>query len=170
MVKDPTIIDWLTTDKREEVMRAIAGFMMLLLVGCAHMDHPMNAAGERQPVADAAAGWVAAYNSRDLARIVAYYEKDAVFWGTTSATLRTTPEQIAEYFKNVSQRPDARVSIVDQEIRVTGDMAFSAGTYTFTDIRDGKSVANPSRFTFVFRKRDGQWRLVHHHSSRIPAP
>lgn len=151
-------------------MRAFLLAMLLVLAGCSATGGLRGGAGEEQRVKDAASGWVAAYNSRDPARIVAYYEKDAVFWGTTSSKIRTTPEQILEYFKDAPKRPDARVAIVDQEVRVAGDMAFSAGTYTFSDTRDGKPVTNPSRFTFVFRNRDGQWRLVHHHSSRMPAP
>jgi uncharacterized protein (TIGR02246 family) len=153
-------------------MRKVAALMLsLLLFGCVSVsvEHHGNTLTGRQGVADAVSGWAAAYNSRDVARIVAYYERDAIFWGTTSPTIRTTPEQITEYFKDAPKRPAARVAIIDQEIRVSGDMAVSAGSYTFTDLRDGRNITNPSRFTMVFRMRDGQWRLVHHHSSRMPS-
>jgi uncharacterized protein (TIGR02246 family) len=125
---------------------------------------------ERQRVADAASGWVAAYNSRDPARIAAMYEPDAVFWGTTSTTIRTTPAEVLDYFKDAPKRPNARVAITDQHVRIVGDMAFSAGSYTFSNTVDGKTTSDPSRFTLVFRYRDGQWRLVHHHSSRVAPP
>lgn len=114
--------------------------------------------------------WVAAYNSRDPLRIAETYDHDAVFWGTTSATIRQSSGDIFEYFKDAAKRPEARVMITDQNIRLSGDMAFNSGTYLFTDIRDGKRVENPSRFTFVFRMRKGRWAIVHHHSSRVPAP
>jgi uncharacterized protein (TIGR02246 family) len=156
--------------KRMAMVKALATLLLAILMGCAAQGEHRGSANERQRVADAASGWAAAFNSRDPARIAAFYEKDAVLWGTTSPVIRTTPEQIYDYFKDSPKRPDARVAIIDQVIRIDGDMAFSSGSYIFTDVRDGKPVSNPSRFTFVFRLRDGQWRLVHHHSSRMPSP
>jgi len=111
---------------------------------------------------------VAAYNTRDPARITSLYDQEAVLWGTSAKTVSPTPAAIAEYFKDAKKRPDARVALGEQHIRVYGDMAISTGYYTFTDMRDGKSVTNPSRNTFVYRYRDGNWLIVDHHSSRVP--
>jgi hypothetical protein len=91
-----------------------------------------------------------------------------VLWGTSAKTVSPTPASIAEYFKDAKKRPDARVTLGEQHIRVYGDVAISTGYYTFTDVRDGKSVTNPSRNTFVYRYRDGKWLIVDHHSSRVP--
>ena len=151
-------------------MRWIAiGTSALVLVGCAVTGG--NAPGaSRASLAEATAEWVAAYNSRDGARIAGLYDRDAVLWGTVSASLRADPAGVADYFKDAPKRPDARVSISRQEDRVYGDIGVSTGTYTFTDVRDGKNVTNPARFSFVFRKRAGRWLIVDHHSSRLPAP
>ena len=83
----------------------------------------------------AVAAWVAAYDSRDPARITAQYAPDAVFWGTSSTTVRTTPAQIAEHFKNAATRTDARASIGEQHIRVYGAFAYANGYNTFSDAR-----------------------------------
>lgn len=125
---------------------------------------------QAREVADATSAWVAAYNSRDPSRITAMYDPEAVLWGTTSATIRATPAAIADYFKDAAKRPDARVNVTDQNIRVVGEMAVNTGTYTFADVREAKAVSNPARFTFVFRNRDGRWLIADHHSSRVPAP
>ena len=153
-------------------MRAIGAILAVaMLAACAAAgDTRDDGARRNREVAEATAAWAAAYNSRDPARITALYDADAVFWGTTSATIRTNPAAIADYFKNVGSRPDGRVAIIDQQIRVDGDTAFNAGSYTFTDMREGKDVTSPARFTFIFRSRGGRWVIVHHHSSRIPAP
>ena len=153
-------------------MRVLAALLVTgLLAGCTG-SHALRGdeASQKQQVMDAANAWVAAYNSRDPARIAAMYEPDTVFWGTTSTTIRTTPAEVFDYFRNAAQRPNARVAITDQHVRIAGDMAFSAGSYTFSNTTDGKSTSEPSRFTFVFRQRDGQWKLVHHHSSRVAPP
>jgi uncharacterized protein (TIGR02246 family) len=144
-------------------------FALLLLVQVFACASVPQAQPDEASIRGAVQAWADAYNSRDTARIVAVYAPEAVFWGTTSATIRTTPAAIQDYFKDASKRPDGRVMIGDQHVLIAGDMALSAGSYLFTDIRDGKRVENPARFTFVFRRNGSRWDLVHHHSSRVPA-
>lgn len=152
-------------------MRTISIFLLSLgLAGCsAHMT-VRTGEGAAAEVNAATAAWVEAYNSRDPARIVALYDRDAVLWGTAAPVIRTTPEAVADYFKDAGKRPNARVAIVEQNVRVIGDAAVSAGAYTFSDVVDGKPNSRPSRYSFVYRYRDGKWMIVHHHSSRMPAP
>jgi uncharacterized protein (TIGR02246 family) len=119
-------------------------------------------------VAAATDAWREAYDSRDPARIIALYDPEAVFWGTTSQTIRPTPDAIAEYFQDAGARPNARVTFGELYIRVYGDVAINSGDYTFTDVRDGNPVTTPARFSMVFANRDGTWLIVDHHSSRVP--
>jgi uncharacterized protein (TIGR02246 family) len=146
-------------------MRLLLLLMIFLLTACA-APNPTSEGSVQQQISDATAKWVSAYNSRDGARIASMYEPDAVLWGTGAATISPTPAAISDYFKDAGKRPKARVEIVEQHIRVLGDTAFSTGRYTFTNYDGEKAVQSPSRFTFVFHKRNGEWRIVHHHSSR----
>ena len=150
-------------------MRAFTlAFSVFLLSACASHNTAGGSSGAKDQVAAATAAWVAAYNTRDPARITALYDREAVLWGTSAKTVSPTPAAIAEYFKDAKKRPDARVALGEQHIRVYGDVAISTGYYTFTDMQDGKSVTNPSRDTFVYRYHDGNWLIVDHHSSRVP--
>ena len=108
-------------------------------------------AAERAAVEQAAHAWTEAYNTRDPARIVAFYEPDAVFWGTSIKVIATSREAVAEYFKNAAKRPDARAKIGEQHARVYGDVGFTSRYNTFTDVRDGKPTVNPARFSMVFQ-------------------
>jgi uncharacterized protein (TIGR02246 family) len=151
-------------------MRSALVLLALLLAGCAGPGGTGEDAGSpEKQVTRATAAWAAAYNSRDPGRIAAMYEPDAVLWGTSAKTIAPTPAAVTEYFKDADKRPDAYVVIGEHHVRVYGDVAFSSGYYTFNDTRDGKPVVSPSRFTMVFQRRNGEWRLVHHHSSRVPA-
>jgi uncharacterized protein (TIGR02246 family) len=125
-------------------------------------------AGPKEDVAAATQAWVAAYDSRDPARITALYDPEAVFWGTSAKTVSANPGAIAEYFKDAGKRPNARVTLGEQHIRVYGDVAVNTGAYTFSDVRDGQNVTTPARYTFVYQQRDGKWWIVDHHSSRMP--
>ena len=141
--------------------------LWLALVGA--MVPVVAVAAAQDDVPAATRAWAEAYNSRDAQKILALYAPDAVFWGTSSPTLRDTPALIGDYFKNSPSQPNARVELEEFKVRVWGDTAASTGSYTFTDLRDGQAVRRPARFSFVFHKQDGRWMIVDHHSSSVPA-
>jgi uncharacterized protein (TIGR02246 family) len=115
--------------------------------------------------------WVEAFNSRDPKRITALYAPEAVFWGTTAKTIAASPGEIWTYFKDAGQRPDTRVTIDSERVRVYFDVAIASGAYTFADVNAGVTTnVRPARFTFVFRRAGERWVIVEHHSSRVPEP
>ena len=104
----------------------VAAFVVLIS-SCASHTTTGGSSSAKDHVASATAAWVGAYNSRDPARIVVLYDQEAVFWGTSAKTVSTTPAAIAEYFKDAKKRPDARVTLGEQQIRLYGDVAISTG-------------------------------------------
>ena len=143
-----------------------SAFLILLLSACASVAPDQQTA--RDQIAAATKAWQAAYDSRDPKVIVSMYDAEAVLWGTTAKTIAPSPAAIWEYFKDAASRPNARVVIGEQHIRVYGETAFNSGYYTFTDVRDGQVVPRPARFTLVFHIKAGQWLVVAHHSSTMP--
>ncbi|HEV8643554.1 MAG TPA: DUF4440 domain-containing protein [Methylomirabilota bacterium] len=98
-------------------------------------------------------------------------DAEAVLWGARSLTLRDTPATVRDYFKILRTVPPSyKVALGEQRIRVYGDIAINTGTYTFSEIRDGKPITPPARFSFVYRNHGGRWLIVDHHSSAVPAP
>ena len=58
-----------------------------------------------------------------------------------------------------------------RDIRVIDeDTAMDAGIYTFTLTEAGKSRQVQARYTYVYEKLDGEWKIVLHHSSAMPEP
>jgi uncharacterized protein (TIGR02246 family) len=130
-----------------------------------------DAAADNTAIEAAIAAWADAFNSRDPKRVVALYDSEAVFWGTTSQVLRATPTEIADYFKGMPDRPQARCVLGEHRTRRFGEIAVSSGYYTFSNPRaDGTVESSPSRFSFTYRLRNGTWWIVDHHSSRMPPP
>ncbi len=149
------------------MLRLIAVACLLLTGSVAHA----NDDAVQKEVIAATAAWADAFNARDARRIAALYADDAVFWGTISPTIRTTPEAVLEYFTNsTTKRPNLRIAIGEQHVRVYGDSAINSGYYTSRNVQDGQEIITPMRFTFVFHQRGGRWMIVSHHSSRMPAP
>ena len=123
----------------------------------------------REPdIAAATAAWVEAFNSGDAARIASLYDPQAVLIGTTAKQPVTGTAAITAYFRQAAGNASARVALAEHKARGYGDVAVDSGLYNFFFVRDGKPLLVPARYTFVYRKRDGIWLIVEHHSSRVP--
>jgi uncharacterized protein (TIGR02246 family) len=116
----------------------------------------------------ATAAWVDAYNSRDPARIASLYDPDAVLIGTSAQKPAVGRAAIAAYFGDAASRPSARVALGEHRARVYGDIAVDSGLYNFFEAAGASATLTPARYTLVYRKRDGKWLIVEHHSSRVP--
>lgn len=129
-------------------------------------DGAAQASSDETGALDVIDAWIVAFDARDPARIAALYAPDAVLWGTVSQKIRTTPEAVLAYFEeSATNRPRVRMQLGERHLRMMGDAAFVAGDYTAIDPGD---VVMPLRYTFVLEKRDGVWKIVSHHSSRMP--
>ena len=148
---------------------ALIAIAALALVAPARAQTP--ASSSQNGVSAALGAWVEAFNSRDPRRITALYAPDAVFWGTTAKAIAASPGEVWAYFKDAGQRPDTRVTIDSEHVRVYGDIAIDSGAYSFSDLKAGVTGnVRPARFTFVFRRDGDRWVIVDHHSSRVPEP
>jgi uncharacterized protein (TIGR02246 family) len=125
-------------------------------------------AGPAEDVAAATKAWTDNFSSHNLEGLLALYDPEAVFWGTSSPTIRDTPELVRDYFKGVPTST-MTVAVTDSRVRVLGNVAVNSGVYTFAAIRNGQPDPRPARFSFTYRLRDGRWLIVDHHSSSVPA-
>jgi len=145
-------------------MKTLAATLMLL----AGTLPPAAFADDRSDVEAATGRWIEAFNQRSSTGIVALYAPDAVFFGTSSPALRDRPELVREYFKGLATLGGSVISMGEHRVQLFGRLAINTGFYTRTEMRDGKEVKSPARFSFVYEKRGGQWLIVNHHSSALP--
>lgn len=61
-----------------------------------------------------------------------------------------------------------QVAIKDPVIRVTGDLAYETGTESGNGTIAGEPVSFALRVTNVYRREDGTWKIVHHHTDKSP--
>lgn len=52
----------------------------------------------------------------------------------------------------------------------SGDLAFWTGYQIASVNREGKTIPMTIRITEIFRREDGQWRMVHRHASMAKSP
>lgn len=75
----------------------------------------------------------------------------------------------ADYLKELSSRTRANQAIGNQdvEVRLHGDTAVVTGTSVQAGTRNGQPWSGRFRFTRTWILRDGNWRMLASHSSRI---
>ncbi|MFM2080011.1 MAG: hypothetical protein RLZZ219_693 [Cyanobacteriota bacterium] len=112
--------------------------------------------------------WNGALASGDPATVAALYSDDALLLPTLSSEPRSSPGAITDYFKGfLALAPRGRID--SRTIQLGCDSAVDAGTYSFTLNGAEPPGRVQARYTFVYARRDGEWRIVHHHSSLQPA-
>jgi hypothetical protein len=84
---------------------------------------------------------------------------------TVSPIVSESREAIIKYSTPTKGSGNKNTIGEHRTIVVDDNAVVVAGFYEFTRIQDGKPVPAPSRFTMLIVKRDGEWRIAHHHSS-----
>lgn len=147
---------------------AVLSLSTALLAACST---PQSQEDARSQIAATTQAWADAMSSHDVERVLAFYDPEAVLWGTRSPTLRAEPAKVREYFNLLKTVPPTyKAAVGEQHIRLFGDVAVDSGTYTFSETRDGKEIVRPARFSIVYRYKQGHWLIVDHHSSAVPTP
>jgi uncharacterized protein (TIGR02246 family) len=109
--------------------------------------------------------WSAAYSANDPEAIVKTYAPDAILLGTVSPVISEGTEAIRKYFALVKDSGNKN-AIMERRTIVIGDNAvLVTGFYEFIRMKDGQPAPSPARFTMLVTKRNGDWLIVHHHSS-----
>ena len=150
-------------------MRMLIGFLITGLVVLSYIAvaHGNDSAG----VEGAVVAWEETYADKaNRENLYTLYAEDAVLWGTSLREPAQGHVAIKAYFARSSK---GSIEKLEYErpmlIRVDGDSAVNSGMYIakWTET-DGKPGQFPVRYTITYRKIDGDWKIVAHHSSRLP--
>ena len=107
--------------------------------------------------------WTSTVKDGDPNQVVNLYHEDGILLGTFSNKERVGHGLILEYFENLL-KSRVEVEIVSEHPIVFESVAVNSGFYNF--ITKGKTIN--ARFSFVYQKDNGEWKIVSHHSSVIP--
>ncbi len=123
---------------------------------------------KKHEIEEALNSWCSAVKTRVPENVVSHYAEDGVLWGTVSPVIRPGHELIREYFVHFLSKEDIQGEVTDQNIRTYGDIAINSGSYIFSWKKKNKPVSAEARFSFVYKKDNGKWLIVDHHSSFKP--
>ena len=107
--------------------------------------------------------WVERIRDNNANLVTELYHDDGLLLGTFSDIERHGKELIFNYFENLL-KSKIDVEIITQHEHKTDTMIVSSGFYNF--IVDDNTIK--ARFSFVFVKTKGSWKILSHHSSELP--
>ncbi|CAN1211696.1 hypothetical protein TUMEXPCC7403_15945 [Tumidithrix helvetica PCC 7403] len=166
--------------KKIVLVGCVAGVSFSGLVGGAIADEtplrksvvPASVTSADPSVRQAYETWVSTVGAANCnpVPVLALYDKDAILLATLSSTVReNSKNQLRPYFEKFTCLPNLKGTTNQILTRSFGDTAINSGIYTFTYTgTDGKTVSVPARFSFTYRKVNGKWLIVDHHSSVVP--
>ena len=115
---------------------------------------------DRQAIENAVTKFIVAYNAGDLDGLLNYYTDDLVKFRHGVAP--ETKSDIASRLKTVFQNYQSRVEVTNDETEISGDMAFTRGSYrvTLTSRNGGDQQIFARRYLEIWRKEAGRWTVV----------
>ena len=108
--------------------------------------------------------WNNAVQTGNPKTVTELYEKDAILLPTISNKVRHNHKEIKDYFI-LFQENDPSGKIDESNVRNIGNITIHSGLYTFT-FKDHSKVQ--ARYTFVYKWNGQDWKIIEHHSSRMP--
>jgi len=140
----------------------------LVLTLCLSM--PLMAQSDVEGEAEAVfATFLEAMTNGDDETLASLFAEDALFWGTGSQSLVTTPAGVQAYFEPVGRfSPGANVAgALDVKIRALGsDMVMVSGMWDI--LPQGQTTAMPMRVSMLLALRNGEWKIIQFHNSTVP--
>ena len=111
--------------------------------------------------------WNTSLQTGDPEKVLANYSPSAILLATLANKPRTTPEELKEYFTSfLLKKPFGTINT--RKIALDCNTASDFGTYTFDLVLDGKKTKVPARYSFEYGYKDGEWKIIHQHSSGMP--
>ena len=107
--------------------------------------------------------WVKKIRTNDANQVAELYHNDGLLLGTFSDIERHGKKLILNYFENLL-KSKIDVEIITEHEHKTESIIVSSGFYNFKV--DEKKIK--ARFSFVFVKTKGSWKILSHHSSELP--
>lgn len=109
--------------------------------------------------------WNRALATGDPDQVTALYAADAVLLPTVSNQVRHNHAEIRDYFVNfLAKKPQGEIDEANTRV-LAENLASNSGVYTFT-FGDGTQVT--ARFSYLYKRIDGEWKIIEHHSSAMP--
>ena len=113
--------------------------------------------------------WNDALVEKDYEKVASLYSStDLSFLPTVSPKFIRDGQSTREYFINFLKKLPEGTITQDNVQKYGSDAYLHTGLYTFQTGPEGNRQPVEARFSYMWRKIDGVWKITHHHSSALP--
>jgi uncharacterized protein (TIGR02246 family) len=118
-----------------------------------------------------AADFGAALTAGDAAKVAMFYTTDATFMPPNEPAVKGQSNIQAWMQKQIDAGAPS-LKLQPTESRISGSLAFEAGTYTFSmKPKTGEAVSDSGKYVVVLRKEGNDWKISHDiFNSDMPPP
>jgi uncharacterized protein (TIGR02246 family) len=130
-------------------------------------------AGPKEDAIAAYDSFFVSFTNGNQDKIAGLFAPDAMFYGTSSTELVTSPEGVKAYFTRALVGPAVvkATQLSKTALLLSNDVVAISGTWQAERTIDGKIVINgPLRNTVVLHRRGDRWLIVQFHNSLTPKP
>jgi len=142
-------------------MKAFFSLLLLIIFAQYGWAQSSETATERA-VRAADKAWAEAAASKDVDRMLSFYDKDATFIVTTG-TLISGQEELRKLWNRFFTLPGYGLTwqAAKVEVSTSGDLAYSFGSWEQTEVRDGQPRKTKGTYLAVWKKQaDGSWKVL----------
>ena len=146
--------------------------IMLVLLAAIAWSSP-GRAGPKEDAQAAYDKFFPAFVAGNYDQVAGSFAPDALFYGTLSPVLVTTPEGVHQYFKAALSSPaTVKATPLSSTALVLSDsVVLISGTWQVERVLDGKTATGgPFRISVVMAKRGDRWMIAQFHNSPRPMP
>lgn len=112
--------------------------------------------------------WENALLTRDPTQVAVLYCSTATLLPTMAKELILDQKGIIEYF-TFFESFEPTVVMIEEHVELIDNLSYlHCGVYRFTLTIEGEQSDVDARFTMIWQKTDDEWKVLHHHSSRVP--
>ena len=116
--------------------------------------------------------WTDGLLTKDSSVMAGFYTSndDLSFLPTLDSRHITNLEDTQDYFQNhfLPKSPKCVEVLQDTVIELAESCYSHSGKYTFEVGPEDDRKTAEARFTFIWKKEEGDWKITHHHSSVLP--
>lgn len=123
-------------------------------------------AAAAQDVASVDKEWLLSYNERDAGAVRRIWSDDARLVATTGK-VKTKTEELEDVTSAAPPELKAKWGVTDQIVREYGDTAVVIGRFAQAGTWSGQPFERPYRYTNVYARLGGEWRLVSSQFAKI---
>jgi ketosteroid isomerase-like protein len=145
-------------------IKAAALALTLGVSACGGSTEPEFGAADAQAIRSLDAEFVAAFNAKDINKLLSLYTENSVFMPPNAPTLRGT-EPLKSFYSDMFAKGATDLKMAPSDVAGHGPIAYQSGTYSL-----GGPNRDRGKFLFVMRHLGDNWRYEYTiWSSDLPA-